>query len=402
MGTFELPVKAVTAEVLERLRDERVKEGLQLEYKESLPIDKTRDKFLSSVTAFANSSSGDLIYGIKAKRDDEDAHTGEIEKVVGLPGINFDLETLRLQNWVRTCIEPRLLVTIEPIERGNEPACLLVRVPRSWTTPHLVTTIGNSFYGRHSGGKYQLSSNEIRQAFVIAATARDRVRDFRIDRVTRIQRDEVPTQVGSGPKLIFHCLPLNSDDNAWVRFREAERQGEEKGPPIGTKIGLIYGRVQTWNYNADGFLVSTLQTSNPYTQVFRDCGIEAVDISLKFTGLDSNDDVLRVYWGINIERNIIHALQRYQTFWNLIGLAGPISMSLTLLGVKGFSIVPGHVFRKDVVVFDRSILMSSDVVIDDLSIPADSALKPLFDFIWNASGYRESPHYTDGKWSDPS
>lgn len=45
MGTFELPIKHVTAEVLKKLVDDRVKEGLQLEYKETLPGQKAREKF---------------------------------------------------------------------------------------------------------------------------------------------------------------------------------------------------------------------------------------------------------------------------------------------------------------------------------------------------------------------
>lgn len=96
MITFELPGKAITAKTLERLKEEKIKEGLQLEYKESLPTEKTREKFLTSITSFANSSGGDIIYGIRAKRDDDGIPTGEPESILGLPGINVDQEKLRL------------------------------------------------------------------------------------------------------------------------------------------------------------------------------------------------------------------------------------------------------------------------------------------------------------------
>jgi hypothetical protein len=166
------------------------------------------------------------------------------------------------------------------------------------------------------------------------------------------------------------------------------------------RLGLIYGDPQTWNYNADGFLITILKTDNSYVQVFRDCGIEAFDISLQFNGLDSKDDQLKVAFGVNIERPIINALKRYQDFWNLIGVPGPIGLSLTLMGAKGCAIVHGHIDRSNVIAIDRDCLMTSDAVIDDLSTPAEIALKPLFDFIWNASGYRELPHYKDEKWSE--
>jgi len=68
--------------------------------------------------------------------------------------------------------------------------------------------MGNPFYGRNSGSKYRMSVNEIRQAFILGTTARDRVRELRSDRVIRIGAGETPTNVESGPKLIFHALRL--------------------------------------------------------------------------------------------------------------------------------------------------------------------------------------------------
>jgi len=399
MGTFESPLKSVTAQVLERLKTDKIKEGLQLEYKEALPAENAREKFLSSVTAFANTSGGDLIYGIRAKRDEDDVHTGEIDEIVGLHNVNFDLETQRLHGWTRSCIEPRLVITTERIDRGDKPPCLLVRVPRSLSAPHLITTFRNPFYGRHSGGgKYTLGVNEIRQAFISAMSARDRVRDIRRGRIAAIMQGETPTHVGSGAKLIFHCLPLTPDDANWIRFREAE--GDKKAIAMGLRLGLVdHTPAQTWNYNADGFVVSSLRPDNSYTQVFHDCGIESVDVSLE--DHKSTGRVAVTTWGINIERAIINALRRYQSFWISIGVSGPIALSLTLTGVKGWTLITGH-FTNEGVCIDRDCLMSGDVIIDDLSVDADVVLKPLFDFMWNASGYRESPHYKESRWVDPA
>jgi hypothetical protein len=403
MGTFDLPIKAVTAETLEQLKEQAVKEGLQLEYKEFLPTDKTQNKFLTSITAFANTSGGDLIYGIRAKRDDENVPTGEPEAIVGLPGVNIDQQKLRLEQWIRAHIEPPLVAIIEPIERGSEPPCLLVRVLASWATIHMVKTMANPFYGRNSANKYPLSFDQIRQGFTIAGTLRDRVGQFRDDRIQRILRGEAPAQIGSGPKLIFHALPLNPAHDAWARFREAEHLAEkQKQPSIALRLTLIYGRQNTWHYNTDGFLVSTLQTGgDSYVQVFRDCGIEALDISVQFSGWPNRDDSLKVYHGINIERGVIRAFKSYQQFWNWLGIPGPMTVYLTLLGGKGGSLVSLGLHPREFIPIDRDCLMTPDVVVDDLSAPADTVLKPLFDFLWNASGYPESPHYENGTWKEP-
>jgi len=399
MGTFELPINSVTAAVLERLKDECVKENLQIEYKESLPDGKARDKFLSSVAAFANALGGVLIYGVRAKRDEDNVPTGEPDSIVGLPGANLDQEILRLQQWIRDCIDPPVAAIIEIIYRGSEPPCLLIRVPRNWSGIHMIKTMDNPFYGRHSGGKHPLTLDEIRAGFVQGETARDRVRYFRRERIARLQNGESPTDIGPGPKIIFHALPLVPDEDAWAHFRDLERDATaiKDGVPIVLRLALIYGDVQDWHYNTDGFLVKTLQSHNSYLQLFRDCGIEAVD---QFQGLDSQDDHLKVTHGINFERGVIRALRAYQQFLPLIGFTGPVALFLTLTGVKNCGLVSDspHFDRSKFVGFDRDCLMTGDVVIEELSVPTDRILKPLFDFIWNGSGYPESPHYKHGCW----
>lgn len=402
MGTFDLAISSVTAEVLERLKKEGTKENLQLEYKETLPDSKGREKFLSSVAAFANTSGGDLIYGIRAKRDDDGVPTGEPESIIGLLGVTLDQEKLRLQQWIRDCLEPPVPAIMEVIDRGSEPPCLLVRVPRSWAGLHMIKTMDNPFYGRHSGGRHPLTLNEIRAGFVLGETARDRVRHFRRDRVARLQNGDSPTKIGPRPKIIFHAVPLGSNEDAWERFRSLEQVKDSV--PIAPSLRLIYGDIQDWHYNTDGFLVKTLQPHNSYLQLFRDCGIEVIDgWLLQFQGLDTRDDELKVTHGVNIERGVIQALRAYQQFWTRVGLPMPVALFLTLTGIKNCGLVSGfgHIDRSKFVGFDRDCVMTSDVVMDDVGIPADIILKPLFDFIWNGSGFPESPHYKDGRWVDP-
>jgi len=39
--------------------------------------------------------------------------------------------------------------------------------------------------------------------------------------------------------------------------------------------------------------------------------------------------------------------------------------------------------------FDRAIITLPEVVIEDLSLPAENLLKPVFDLIWNAAGFAD-------------
>ena len=85
---FNLPLDQIDATVLERLKADSVREDRQLEYKEILPggSDEEKREFLSDVTAFANAAGGDLIYGVRERRE-EQTPTSTIDAIVELSPI---------------------------------------------------------------------------------------------------------------------------------------------------------------------------------------------------------------------------------------------------------------------------------------------------------------------------
>lgn len=89
-----------------------VAETQRLEYKEQLPGTTSRDKteFLADVAAFANSSGGDLIFGVAERRDADGKPTGIPENARGVGAVNADAELLRLDNMIRDGIVPRVPV----------------------------------------------------------------------------------------------------------------------------------------------------------------------------------------------------------------------------------------------------------------------------------------------------
>src|SRR4030067_430984 len=69
------------------------REGLYLEYKEILPDFRNNAQkleFLHDVSAFANASGGDIVYGIEEKRDDANLPTAIPVAIPGLPNVNPD------------------------------------------------------------------------------------------------------------------------------------------------------------------------------------------------------------------------------------------------------------------------------------------------------------------------
>jgi hypothetical protein len=405
MPTFEVPVPDVDGALLERLVQDAVREGLQLEYKETLPAGADDDKreFLADVSSFANAAGGDLLYGVRERRDAQGKATGEPAEVVGLPGLNLNTEKLRLESLARDGMDPPIAgLTFQEIRRGGDPPCLLVRVPRSWTGLHMVTFKNLSrFYGRNSAGKYQFDVSEIRRGFLVAETARERLRRFRLERLANISAGMTPVMLGAGERLIFHGLPVIQSEGVWSRFRAMP------GDSLLALLRPIVGSTSRTQFNLDGFLISAGPRERPdgYVQVFRDGGIEAVAVGMLAPTLLTSDAVwnfppgFKAVRGTLIESQLIEAVTGYCGFWQQAQVLPPLVFGLTLSGIGGLGILPASLAKLRYTTFDREVVICPEVWRNDVAGPVDIALRPLFDLVWNAAGWPESPHYgEDGRW----
>src|SRR5262249_10955609 len=156
------PLEAVGIQDLQEIIDRRTPELRTLDYKLTLPgnLDEDKREFLADVSSFANTSGGDLIYGIEAK-------DGVPVALKGLACHEDDRERLRLESMLRDGIAPRLPPTlIQTVPGGTEGPVVILRMQRSWLSPHMVTYKNLSrFFARNSAGKYQLDVTELRTAF---------------------------------------------------------------------------------------------------------------------------------------------------------------------------------------------------------------------------------------------
>ncbi len=176
-------VDQITEEDLQGLIDNSVLQGKTIEYKQSLArnSESDRKKFLADISSFANANGGDLIYGII-----EDRKTGIPKVLRGLTIENVDQEISRLDSMIRDGIDPRIIgVTIKAVGLSNSRKALIIRIPKSWISPHRVTFKGyDKFYSRSANGKYPLDVGELRVAFTLSEAVTERIRRFREDRLT--------------------------------------------------------------------------------------------------------------------------------------------------------------------------------------------------------------------------
>src|SRR5207253_9516967 len=124
--------------------------------------------------------------------------------VPGLPGINVDVEIRRLDSMIQAGIGPRIAsVRIRHVDGFADGPVLLIRIPKSYAAPHMVTFQEHSrFYSRNNGGKYALDVGELRSAFALSESLPERIRRFRDERLVRIVAGETPLPLRDGPKVV--------------------------------------------------------------------------------------------------------------------------------------------------------------------------------------------------------
>lgn len=144
---FEKDLQVITESELQQLIVDKIPEDYQLEYKSELDLN-NRDhkrKLLKTVSAFANTGGGLLIYGIN---EDENQLP---ENLVGLKWDNIDENIRTITSTIRDRSEPTITI-FEPhyIQlEDSENIALMIKIPKSWRSPHRVKMNGTKeFYLR--------------------------------------------------------------------------------------------------------------------------------------------------------------------------------------------------------------------------------------------------------------
>lgn len=401
------PLKSIDKTTIEALISNEVRESRTLDYKDKLPGGKNDDRkeFLADVSAMANATGGDIVYGI-AERREEGRPTGIPEGVSGLAGLNLDAECLRLENMLRDGIDPRINgLQLWPVHGFDSGPVLVLRVPKSYLAPHMVKTGDSRFYSRHSTGKYPLDVTEIRSAFALSESLPEKIRRFRDERIGRIVADELPVQLLPYPKTVLHLLPLSAF-NPTTRIDVSplqHRSGEF--PPLSPH------QLQSWGprYNLDGLLV-TGNSGRPsvpssYLQLFRSGAVEAVESLMLRSQHEREAGLDPLIAASPFENILIVGLDRYLRLLELVQVEPPVVVMLSLIGVKGYRLcrpdqVMGSVSDYQV---DRDTLLLPEALMLSFDEPADKLLQPAFDAIWQCVGYERDRLYQNsgkGRWSN--
>lgn len=383
----------LTLQDLQSLVDNEVKEGRDIDYKETLPgnSDSERKQFLADASSFANAGGGHLLYGVREKRDARNEATGLPEGFPGIGDANPAVEQQRLEQMLQTGISPRMPgIRLHAVPLGGGSCVLVVHIPRSWAGPHIISFQDwNRFYSRNSSGKYLLDVAELRAAFLGSEAPSERIRQFRLERVARVAAGETPVPLPSGPKVVLHLFPMQALDATLQVDTSAAEEKTALMPPMGAG---------GWNhrYNFDGFLTyegsSDIEPSTSYTQLFRSGAVEAVGV------LHTHPQWKAI--GPGYELDLICCLERYLQLYRTLQVEPPLLLMLTLTGVRGHSLALDAFFSPRLHgTVDREILVCPPSLIDDHVTGAATALRSSLDSVWNAFGYPRALTFDqDGNW----
>lgn len=377
----------ITEEDIHALISNAVPEGKTIEYKRELPSNSDADKkeFLADVSSFANSTGGDLIFGVNEEQ-------GIPREVVGLQLADRDQEIRRLDSIVVAGLEARVRYAIRPITFRDGKLVLIIRIERSWIGPHrVIFKSHDKFYGRTSAGKYPLDVSELRIAFGFSQSIVERIRSFRADRIMALANDETPVPCQPGSKLVLHCIPFESLSDP--RDLDISRFYNETH-----KVWVMRSSGWSSRINLDGLVTfpSGLQ-SEAYTQVYRSGIVESVHAAL----LNHEVNGIKNIPSIAYEQSVLEHLPRCFALLKELGITPPLAVALSLVNVGGSQMIAS---QQD---YDlnthyriaRQHLVLPEAIVDDFEKAPANILKPVFDLVWNAFGYAKSWNFDEnGQW----
>jgi hypothetical protein len=377
----------ITASDLARLIENKVPEGLQLDYKRDNYKHGEDGKWelLKDISGFANASGGHLVIGM-------DEADGVPKALMGLTGAAEE-ECAWLTNVCRDCLEPRIVgLEIRFVEVEDNRHAIIARVPRSWNPPH-VARMGKlrRFFIRHSASTNEASTEELRMLFTLSSSLQERMRDFRNERIRFIAGDKTPIDIAKGGRFVLHVIPFTAFAEPFsVDFGKLTRGGHNFSPLSGGGYNPI------WNF--DGYLAANTESPS-YSQIFRNGIIEGV-----VGGILQNYHLTRLpaVYAETVEDTVLEATVSYLSTLRVLDVPPPYAVFASFQGVRGGEILGNAVgfgprggpIRYDDLLFPEIILSEATGL-----IRYREAFRQLFDALWNAAGYQRSASYDRlGQW----
>lgn len=346
---IDQPIDAIDEPTLQRLVDNQVAEGRDLEFKRELPTggDEASREFLADVTAFANALGGDIVYGL-------DEANGAAASLPGVEVDDPDAAILRLEGKLQTGVDPRLIgVRTKWVPLANGRGALVLRVPGSLSAPHRVTfKNGARFYGRNSRGKYELDVHDLRHAFTESVQLPQQFRQLHAEAIAASQGADMPFAIEQAPTAVISVAPLGlfretrqitvTRDNAVVPVRVGAF----------TSLDTIEGVLMHAPIGEEGRVGSYALTHRT----------GRTDSAFVIGGVrQDNGEERRAVWPTTFEQGLMSMTNGTQMQLRQHGIEGPWVILTSIIGAKGFRMIVGDGYPTPVA-FRNNVLLGQHIV----------------------------------------
>jgi hypothetical protein len=392
MSISNKPISSITETDLTELIVNQVAEGKTIDYKLTLPGNSDDDKkeFLADVSSFANTAGGHLIFGMEETQ-------GIASNLPGISGLDPDKEKLRLEEIIRNGIAPRIAgISIHAVQLQNGNCVIATYIPKSWSSPHMVTFKGASrFFARHSAGKYPMDVQEIRQSFLLSDSTAERIKSFRLERLSQIRAGETPVAMSDEAKMVLHFVPLSS-------FQSFETIDIHI---ISENFSEYFNKLHYRKFNLDGLLLYESRTdtqAQSYLQLFRHGHFEFVNGYIAYPLGNSTRWAIS---GTETERDIMDLSARIFSCLKRLEIEPPLFLFLSFIKVGKHTLDNLQQLewrtagKYDL---DRDNILIPELMVNDFPPDKDAIaklLRPTFDMLWNAFGAERSWNYDEnGDW----
>ncbi len=195
---------------------------------------------------------------------------------------------------------------------------------------------------------------------------------------------------GAG-RTVLHCVPLESFSGPvqYDVLKYSQPGLTAELPPV------LVGSGWSSRINLDGLVTySGIDNgSMSYTQLFRNGAVEAVEAYWLNVSRSTGS---RSIPHVAVEGDLLRYLPTLLGIQKGLGASTPIVVALTLTESSGLVMA-----SDDMYLFDRGNqireenLVLPETIVESFDEPPSKILKPLFDLIWNASGYAKSKNFDD-------
>ena len=406
MNIFGKPLNQVNEDDLKKLKgNPQFRESQSLDFKEFLEDLNQREKkkeFIKDITAMANSFGGLLIVGVQENKDNglPNAIDGQDMSTIGIQHKNVGNLKDSLQEIIVTKTEPRLGdVRIYPVLLANGNYVMIFDIPKSSRLPHQ-NKLNDRFYKRYDTVCLEMSEEERLALEANSEYFHDKLERFRNGRINKLISRITPVELNHAPITALHIIPASA-----ISSNESFQLNQLFLPLPDGNIQLNNPNIQglgLYNLNAGIIREYGLLTFNEYYEMVQaeyalilfSGIIEAVE-SVYFSSKSPYQNNRQIAIRSKYFSNIVDKTGVLLKLLSEIGTVGPYWIALSLIDVKGISIIypkiPGHPIGSD-------HLIPLAVPVDRFDSNVGNALEPVFDKIWQAAGYAKSYLNENYEW----